>query len=167
MNKRINQALNEQLNREYSASYLYLAMAAFFEEKGLEGFAKWMEAQSKEEYEHMMKIYRYIFDRGGVVSLKDIKAPKFDKESAVDVVKGALSNEKQVSAWIHDLVELCVSEADHATHNFLQWFVSEQVEEEALFSRITQKLDLVGDNPAALYLLDREVGSMSLHEDED
>ena len=166
MNKKVNKALNEQLNREYHASYLYLGMAAYFEEQGFEGFAKWMEAQSQEEHDHMMKIYRFIYDRNGEVDFSDIKAPKFKGKDTVSVVREALKHEQTVSHYINELVNLCIKEKDHATYNFLQWFVAEQVEEEALFTRIEQKLNLVSDNAAALYLLDREVGSMETHAEE-
>ena len=158
MNKKINEALNEQLNREYFASYLYFAMASFFEEQGYGGFAKWMEAQSKEEHDHMMRIYRYILDRSGTIDLQDIKAPKFKGKDTLHVIETALKHEKKVSDFINSLMDLAVKEHDYATQNFLQWFIAEQVEEEALFSKIEQKLGLVGDNKAGLYMLDREIG---------
>lgn len=160
MNKKINAALNAQLNREYYASYLYFAMAAFFEEEGYSGFAKWMETQSKEEHDHMMRIYRYILDRSGTVDLQDIKAPKFKGKNTIEVIHEALKHEKKVSGFINDIVELSFQEKDYATHNFLQWFVSEQVEEEALFSQVEKKLELIGDNKAGLYMIDREIGDL-------
>lgn len=159
LKKTVQSALNEQLNREHSASYLYLGMSAFFEEEGYLGFAQWMRNQAKEEYEHMMKIYRYIFDRGGSVTLTDMNAPTFKNKTMLDVVKYALDHEKQVSKYIYNLVDLCHKEKDHATSNFLQWFVEEQVEEEASFAAIEQKVIRIGSNQAMLYLLDKELGS--------
>ena len=158
MKRAMLDALNDQLNREYYASYLYLAMAAFFEEKGYVGFAKWMVDQVDEEREHMMKIYRFIFDRGGHVDLRDIKAPKFKGKDTLHVIEDAVKHEKLVSKYINELVDLAIKEKDHATHQFLQWFVAEQVEEEAAFQAIEQKLLIIGDNKAALYLIDKELG---------
>jgi ferritin len=159
LKKIVQSALNDQLNREYSAAYLYLAMSAFFEERAYPGFAQWMRSQSKEEHDHMMRIYRYIFDRGGIVVFKDIKAPTFTGKEIVDVVKYALEQEKKVSQYIYDLVDLSQKEKDHATTHFLQWFIEEQVEEEASFSTIEQKMTRMSDNQAMLYLLDKELAS--------
>ncbi len=157
--KNIQSALNDQLNREHEASYLYLGMSAFFEEQGYVGFAQWMRDQAKEEHDHMMKIYRYIFDRGGSVMFKDIKALTFKNKTMLEVIKFALDHEKKVSKYIYDLVDLCYKEKDHATKNFLQWFVEEQVEEEASFAAIEQKITRIGSNQAMLYLLDKELGT--------
>lgn len=156
ISERLLGALNDQLNREFYASYLYLAMSAYFEDQGYSGFASWMRRQSREEYDHMMRIYRYIFNRGGNVDLRDVKAPKFKGKDTIHVVEEALIQERKVSKDINDLVELSIQEKDHATHNFLQWFVAEQVEEEATFQEIGKKLSLIGDNQAAFYMLDKE-----------
>tara|TARA_B100001113_G_C21054492_1_gene598327 strand:- start:478 stop:975 length:498 start_codon:yes stop_codon:yes gene_type:complete len=158
LKKTVQTALNEQLNREHAASYLYLAMSGFFEERTYTGFAKWMRDQAQEEYEHMMKIYRYIFDRGGAVEFKSLDAPTFKDRQLLDVIKYGLDHEKKVSKYVYELVDLCQAEKDHATTNFLQWFVEEQVEEEASFSEIEQQITKIGSNQAMLYLLDKELG---------
>ena len=155
---KIQKSLNAQMNFELSSSYLYLAMAAYFEGENLNGFAHWMKLQSGEEYGHAMKIYGYINQRNGRVNLAKIDAPKSEWKSASEVFSETLKHEKSVTKSINELVDVAIEEKDHATNAFLQWFVTEQVEEEATATNILNKIKLVGDNKNGLFLLDRELG---------
>lgn len=155
---KIQKALNAQMNLELSSSYLYLAMAAYFESENLSGFAHWMRVQSGEEYGHAMKIFSYINQRNGRVNLAKIDSPKSEWKGAVEVFSETLKHEQMVTKSVDDLVDLAVTEKDHATNTFLQWFVTEQVEEEATAMNILDKINMVGDNKNGLFLLDRELG---------
>lgn len=159
MISKIEDALNEQLNYELFSAYQYMAMAAHFDEKGLEGFSSWMKAQAKEELEHVSKFYNFIFARGGMVKLGKIDAPKGSWTQPIDVFKAGLERERGVTERINNIVDMAHKEKDHATHNFLQWFIQEQVEEEDQFHNIIQKLKLVGDNPAGLVMLNEQLGA--------
>ena len=158
MKERILSALNEQLNRELYSAYLYLSMAAFFDSKGLGGFAHFMKVQAKEEIEHAMKFYEYINSRGGRVELYAIQEPPKDWSSITEAVKAALEHERSVTRAIHRLMDLAREEGDKATEVFLHWFVKEQVEEEKLFSDILQLLKLAGETPQALLMLNARLG---------
>ncbi len=155
---KIQKALNTQMNLELSSSYLYLAMAAYFESKNLNGFAHWMKVQSGEEYGHAMKIYGYINQRNGRINLSKIDAPKSEWKDAVEVFEETLKHEQNVTKSIDEIVDLTITEKDHATNTYLQWFVTEQVEEEAAAINIVDKIKMVGDNKNGLFLLDRELG---------
>lgn len=151
-------ALNNQLNSELYSSYLYLAMAAYFEHENFSGFSHWMKLQSGEEYGHAMKLYGYVLEVGGKVKLQKIDTPKESWKSALDVFEETLKHEQEVTKSIYDIVDLTVSEKDHATNIFLQWFVNEQVEEEATADKILKKVKMLGDTKNGLFLLDREMG---------
>ncbi len=155
---KIQKALNVQMNLELSSSYLYLSMAAYFESENLNGFSHWMKVQSGEEYGHAMKIYSYINQRNGRVNLSKIDAPKSEWKDAVEVFAETLKHEEKVTKSIDDIVDLTISEKDHATNTYLQWFVTEQVEEEATVMNILDKFKMIGDNKNGLFLLDRELG---------
>lgn len=155
----IQRSLNEQLNSELYSAYTYLAMSAYFETLSLSGFASWMKVQSKEEIEHSMKYYKYIFDRQGTVSLSAIKTPKQRWESPLEVFEDAYSHEMQVTKDINKIVDLSIKQSDHATNHFLQWFVGEQIEEESTTSDLVTRLKRIGDNPAGLVMLDRELAT--------
>ncbi|HEY6907389.1 MAG TPA: ferritin [Ignavibacteriaceae bacterium] len=155
---KIEKALNAQMNFEISSSYLYLAMAAYFECENFNGFANWMKVQSSEEYGHAMKIYSYINQRSGRIILDKIDTPKSEWKNTSDVFSDTLKHEQKVTGAIDKLVDLAISEKDHATNTFLQWFVTEQVEEEATVVGIIDKLKFIGDNKNGLFLLDREMG---------
>jgi ferritin len=155
-------SLNKQLNQEFYASYEYLGMAAFFESENLSGFAHWMRMQSQEEHTHAMKIFNYILNVDSKVKLTAIKEPKYDWKTASEVFQATYKHEQSVTKSIYDLVDLCIAEKDHATHNFLQWFVSEQVEEESSALKILEKIKMAGDNRGALFLLDREMAQRAL-----
>ncbi len=158
MTERMEDALNKQLNAELYSAYLYLSMTAWFEAKNLSGFANWMKAQSLEEIGHAMKFYRFINERGGRVKLMPIQGPPTDWKSPVEVFEEGYRHEQHVTQLINELMELAVQEKDHATQIFLQWFVTEQVEEEASFSSILERLKMVGDSPGPLFMMDRELG---------
>lgn len=159
LDKKIEKALNEQINEELYASYLYLSMSAWFEEQNWGGFARWMALQSQEEYGHAMKIYRYIVERGGRVELGAIKEPKKEWKSVLNVFEEALAHEEHVTKRINDLTDMAIKAKDHASNIFLQWFVTEQVEEEDNANQMIAKLKLVKDNTGGLFILDREAGA--------
>lgn len=159
LNKKIEKALNEQINAEMYSAYLYLSMSAYFESENLSGMANWMYVQYQEEMSHAMKLYRYVNDRGGKVTFKEIKAPQTSWKDSVDVFTNVLEHERHVTSLINSLVDLAIEEKDHATNNILQWFVAEQVEEEANAEDILEKTKRVIDSKNGLYLIDKELSS--------
>ena len=156
VSQKMEKELNKQLNAEMYSGYLYLAMSAYFEDTDLAGFANWMKVQAQEELSHSMKFYDYIIQRGARVSLEKIEKPEFEWKSPVDVFEHVFSHEKTVSALIHDLVDLAIEERDHATNNFLQWFVAEQVEEEDSAAAALNKTKLASESPNGLLVVDAE-----------
>lgn len=158
LNQRMEDALNEQHNAELYSGYLYLAMSAWFQSINLSGFAVWMRVQAQEELIHAMKFYDYINERGGRVTLKAIDGPPSEWDSPLAAFEGAYAHEQKVTGMINDLVDLAREEHDHATEIFLQWFVSEQVEEEDSANEVVQKIKLMGDAGGGLFMLDRELG---------
>jgi ferritin len=161
MNEKVLAALNKQINMEMRAYYTYLSMAAYFESEALSGFAAWMQHHSGEEMMHAMKIYDYIHERRGRVVLDALPSPQNTWESPLRAFEDALHHEQAVTASINALVDLARAERDHATDHFLQWYVNEQVEEEAVVDAAIQKLKRIGDFGPGLYLLDRELGEGS------
>lgn len=159
INAKMQNALNAQINRELYSAYLYMAMAAYFESLNLKGFANWMRVQVQEELLHVTKFFGYVVDRGGRVSLAAVEAPPGEWASPVKAFEEAYAHERKVTAWINDLVSIAGREEDYATHNFLQWFVGEQVEEEASTDDVVKKLKLMGDAAGGLYLIDRELAT--------
>jgi ferritin len=158
LSKTMEEALNRQVNRELYSSYLYLAMSAWFESINFKGSAAWMMVQSNEERAHAMKIYDYIIARQGKVVLEPIEAPKAKWTSCGKVFDEVYAHEQKVTGMIHALVDLAIREKDHATFEMLQWFVKEQVEEEANAFQIIEKIKVVGDVPGHLFCLDHELG---------
>ena len=155
--KKMEKALNGQLNAELYSAYLYLSMAAYFESADLPGFANWMRVQFQEEQFHAMKFYDYIIERGGRVTLRDIEAPPSDWDCPLAVFEATLEHEQKVTGLINDLVYLTRQEEDNASEIFLQWFVNEQVEEEDNVNRVLGQLKLVKNSPQALYMMDKEM----------
>jgi len=155
---KVQDALNYQLNREMYSAYLYLSMSAYFQSISLKGFANWMYIQAQEEMVHAMKFYNFIIQRGGRVILTDIEAPQKEWDSPLDAFENVYQHEQKVTGLIHDLVNLAIAEKDHATNNFLQWFVDEQVEEEESSSEVAEKLKLIGDGTAGMFMLDNDLG---------
>jgi len=157
LKKTIEAALNTQVNRELYSAYLYLSMSAWFESIRMKGFAHWLRVQDQEERIHAMKLFDYIVDRGGVVILTPIEAPKTSWSSPKDAFEHVYSHEQKVTGLINNLVDLSIRESDHTTNTFLQWFVTEQIEEERNASGVLGKIGLAGDLPGNLYLLDAEL----------
>jgi ferritin len=154
---RMQKALNGQLNAEIYSSYLYLSMNAYFKSANLDGFANWMNAQAQEEMMHAMKFYDFIHQRGGRVLLAAIDTPPTDWDSPLSVFEDTLQHEQKVTGFINELVEIAMEERDHATQIFLQWFVTEQVEEEESVGNVLEQLKLLGDARQGLFLMDREL----------
>jgi ferritin len=152
-------ALNDQLNFELYSAYIYYSMAAYLERVDLPGFSHWMQIQVQEELTHVDKFFRFIHERDGRVILKAIDAPGIEWKSPLDAFQEAYQHEQIVSGRINKLVDLSLKESDHATNSFLQWFVTEQVEEEASVKSIIQQLKLAGKDGHGLLMLDRELGA--------
>ncbi len=150
-------ALNEQINKEMYSAYLYMAMSAASESRGLKGFANWFMVQYEEEMSHAMKIYHYLLGQGADVMLKSIAEPPSDFKSPLDMFEKTLAHEQMVTKSINDLMDVAISEKDHATQIFLQWYVTEQIEEEANDHEIIDKLNLVGDSAQGLFMIDAEL----------
>ncbi|QIN81667.1 ferritin [Rubrobacter tropicus] len=154
----MREAMEEQIGHEFSAAYLYLSMAGFLETANLPGFARWMRAQAAEEQVHALKFFDFLLDRGESVRLRPIGEPPHDFHSPLDTFEQALEHEKRVTSLIHDLYELAISEGDFPAQVLLNWFVSEQVEEEKSASEIVERLRMAGEDTAALLMLDKELG---------
>jgi len=157
ISKKMEDALNEQVNAELYSAYLYLSMESYFKSQNLNGFANWMRVQTQEEITHAMKIYEFIDERGGRITLKAIDGPDTEWDSPLEVFKAVYEHEQKVTSLINDLVNLAIEEKDHATNTFLQWFVNEQVEEEASADQVVQQLKMMEKAPGGLFLLDREL----------
>ncbi|MCD6499301.1 MAG: ferritin [Deltaproteobacteria bacterium] len=162
LNETMGKAINDQINAELYSAYLYYAMSAYFEEQGLAGFGHWMRLQAIEEMIHAQKFFAYVNERGGRVVLAAIEAPPKQWDSALVAFEAVYKHEVHVSSLINKLVDLAQEEHDHATYNFLQWFVGEQVEEEASASEVVQRLKLAGQTQGGLFMLDRELGQRAI-----
>jgi ferritin len=158
IDKKMEEALNKQMVAETYSGYIYLAMAADFDAQNMKGFASWMKAQAFEELFHAMKFYDYINDRGGRAVWGTVDAPPTTYKSPLDAFKAAYNHEVKVTGMINDLVDLARSLKDKATENFLQWFVTEQVEEEAQTDEIVKNLERIKDHQAALFMYDARLG---------
>lgn len=158
LSQTVQEAMNEQLKHEFDSAYIYLSMAAYCESASLPGFAHWLGAQAREEVAHALKFYTFIHDRGGRVQLRALDQPPVDFASPLAVFEGALAHERKISGLINQLYSLAAREQDYASQAFLQWFVTEQVEEEKLTSQVVERLKLAGDSKHALLLIDRELG---------
>jgi ferritin len=159
LNKTVQDAINEQIKHEFFSAHLYLSMAAYCDAINLPGAAHWMRLQSQEERAHAMKFFDFVRDRSGRVLLRAIEQPPVEFQSPLDVFQQALEHEREVSALINKLYEIALKEADYPTQAFLQWFITEQVEEEKNAEQIIQQLKMVGDSSATLLMLDRELGA--------
>ncbi len=159
--KKMEEALNEQLNAELFSAYLYLAMTAYFESRSLLGFANWMRIQAREELMHAMKFYDYINDRNGRVVLKAVGTPTKEWKSPLAVFEAAYEHEEKITELINNLMNVAIKEGDHATQIFLQWFVTEQVEELANSNAVIEKLKLVENSANGLFLIDHELSARS------
>jgi ferritin len=161
LNKKVEKALNEQIVKEASSSQYYLSMASWAENNGLNGTAKFMYLHSDEERMHMLKLVKFINERGGKAVIPQIAQPPSEFNSLERVFELLLEHEIVVSESINEIVEICLQEKDHSTHNFMQWYVTEQLEEEALARGILDKLKLIGGDKGGLYLFDRDMETSS------
>lgn len=161
LKKKVETALNEQIRVEAESSQIYLSMASWAEVKGLEGIAQFLYRHSDEERMHMLKLVKYVNERGGHAVVTDLKAPDTEFGSFQDLFRQLYEHEIMVSEYINNLVHITLEERDYATHNFLQWYVAEQIEEEALARTILDKIDLIGNDKGGLYLFDRDILQIS------
>ncbi len=159
LNKKIEEAINKQINAELWSGYLYLSMAAYFEDENLPGFANWMKIQYEEEVSHAMKFFDYVNERGGRVILQPIDKVDTEWDNPVHAFEDTLDHERKVTGLINNLVDLSREENDHATFNMLQWFVEEQVEEEASAEDILNKLKMIDGKGHGLLMMDKELGA--------
>lgn len=155
--EKIQKEFNNQINEEMFSAYLYLAMSAQFAEKSLDGFAAWMAAQANEEMVHAMKFYNHIIDRGGKIELQGIDKPEGKWECPLCAFQAALKHEEHITGRIDKLMDLAIKENDHASMTMLQWFVDEQVEEEASVGKIVDQLELIGDAQNGIFMMDKEL----------
>jgi len=161
LTEKMENALNNQLNAELYSGYLYLSMNAYFKSINLDGFANWMYFQAQEELTHAMKLYDFIISRGGRVKLAQVEAPPTLWDSPLAVFEATLEHERKVTGLINDLVDRALEAHDHATNIFLQWFVSEQVEEEENVGGVLEQLKLMGEAKGGLFMIDRELAKRS------
>ncbi|MBM4404515.1 MAG: ferritin [Candidatus Cloacimonetes bacterium] len=159
INKQLQDAINAQINRELYSEYLYLAMSAWFAGQNLDGFANWMSVQSQEERFHAMKFYHYVIERGGAVILEQIDKPPGYFKNPLHAFEMTLEHEQFITDNINKLMDLAIKKNDHAAKSFLQWYVDEQVEEEANADKILKQLAMVKDNPHGVLMLDRELAT--------
>jgi ferritin len=159
LSKTIQDAINDQIGKELYSGYVYLSMSAYFQSINLPGCANWMRIQYQEEVSHALKLFDYVHERGGHVTLQAIPQPKSEFKSPLDVFEQALGHERDVTAMINKLYALTQKENDYPTTIELQWFVTEQVEEEKHAGEICEQLRMVGDNKVALLMLDRQLGA--------
>lgn len=158
-------AFNEQINAEIHSAYLYLSMSAWFQSKGLAGFANWMKIQYQEELTHALKFFDYVHDRDGRVILDPIDGVPADFEGIIDVFEKTLAHEQKVTAMIDNLVDVAIAASDHASQSFLKWFVDEQVEEEANVNAILDSLRLIDGQGNGLFMMNRELAGRSFKDD--
>lgn len=163
MNTRVEQALNDQVVKENSSSQFYLAMASWAENNGLNGTAKFLYTHSDEERFHMLKLVKFINERGGKAVIPGLEQPPVEFDNLEKVFETLLSHELAVTESINNLVDICLQEKDYTTHNFVQWYVSEQLEEEALARSILDKLRLIGGDKGGMYMFDRDLENATLN----
>lgn len=157
LNKKVEEAINDQINAEIYSSYIYCSMAAYFESLSLKGFAHWMRVQTLEELTHAQKFMTFVNDRGGRLLMQPIEGPPTEWESPLAAFEATYAHEVVVTGLINKLMDLALEESDHATASFLQWFVNEQVEEEASADEVVQRLKLVDKTEGGIFLLDMEM----------
>lgn len=162
LKEKVEKALNSQLLIEAESSQIYLAMASWADTQGLGGTAQFLYKHSDEERIHMLKLVQYINERGGKALIPSLSKPEHDYKTLNKLFQSLLKHEIMVSGKINDLVEICINEKDYTTQNFLQWYVAEQIEEEALAKLILDKLNMIGSDKSGLYMFDRDVESISI-----
>lgn len=161
LSEKMTKALNEQIAMEGYASFLYLSMAGWFDLRSMMGCAAFMYRQSAEEHVHMMKIFHYLLEMDVAAISPAITQPHSDFEDVKSIFRETLAHEQRVTKSINEIVELAISESDHSTYAFLQWYVNEQREEESLMRMILEKIDLIGDGPQSLYFIDKEIEAIN------
>lgn len=166
LSQKMQDAFNQHMNKESFSAHLYMSMSAHLQAVNVKGMAHWMRLQADEETTHTMKFFDYILGRGGKVILDSVQAPPTEWDSPLAVFEAAYEHEKAVSAMINALVDLSLEESDHASNTFLQWFVTEQVEEEESALEVVEQLKMIGDNQAALFLLDKELAQRTTSTEE-
>jgi len=159
LSQKLQDALNDQINKELYSEYIYLSMEAYLLQNDLDGIANFFHVQTQEEHFHAMKIYNFIIDRGGKVVLKKIDAPPTEFKSVVDVFEQTLAHEQFVTKSINELMDIAIKESDHALISFLKWYVDEQVEEESTVGKILTKLKLIGGEGHGLLMIDQELAA--------
>lgn len=159
LSKKMQKALNGQLNKEFHSAYIYLGMSAYASSNGFNGCAKWFNLQYQEEVAHAMKLFGYLEDKGADIKLQDIKALNIKADHILEVFEMAFEHEQLMTGWLNDISDLALAEKDHATYKLLQWYVDEQVEEEALFNEVIDKFKMVGNDGYGLYSIDKELGA--------
>lgn len=159
ISEKLQKALIEQLNREYHSAYIYLGMSAYCSKEGFNGGANWFLTQYQEEVAHGMKLFKYLEDQDVDIVLPDIKGVKVEYKSFLDAFEKSLAHERSMSKNLNILSDIAMKEKDHATYNLLQWYVTEQVEEEATVKEIIDNIKLIGDNGYGLYTIDKELGT--------
>lgn len=157
LSKKMEELLNKQMNSEFYSSHLYLAMAAWFESQNLTGFAKWMEVQAEEERTHAMKFYNYIKERRGKIKISQIPELKSEYKNTLELFQEAFNHEENVTKQINGIIEAAYEEKDYASVEFLNWFIKEQVEEEASIDSILQQLKMIGESKGSLFYIDRHM----------
>jgi ferritin len=162
MNARVEEALNDQILKEASSSQYYLSMASWAENNGLNGTSKFMYTHSDEERFHMLKLVKFVNERGGKAIIPSISQPPTEFDNLKSVFELLLKHEISVTESINNLVDICLQEKDYTTHNFVQWYVSEQLEEEALARTILDKLKLIGDDNGGMYMFDRDLENSAI-----
>lgn len=165
MNKRVEKALNAQIVKEGSSSQYYLSMASWAEANGLNGTAQFMYQQSDEERFHMLKLIKFINERGGTAVIPSVEKPPVSFKDLVQVFELLLEHEQLVTASINDLVDVCLQEKDYTTHNFVQWYVSEQLEEEAQARTLLDKVKMIGKDKGGMYMFDRDLENSAIQAD--
>ena len=157
VSEKINQVINEQINKEFYSGYLYLSMSAHLKELGLNGFASWTRNHAKEEVEHGLKLLDYLLERNSFVTLKQITSPEFEFNGVLSIFQEIYNHEKYITKSIMEIAKIAEEECDRKTLTFIDWFITEQVEEEQVVKNIIKRLEIFGDDKVALFLMDKEL----------
>lgn len=157
LNDKVKELLNEQINKEFYSGYLYLSMSAYLDQIGLHGFANWTKVKAKNEIDHGMTLFEYLADRNSTIKLMSIECPVLTFDNVFDVFEKIYNHEKSITKSIYKIAYLSIEESDFATKNFINWYVTEQVEEEKTSLDILKKMKLFGDEKSSLFLLDKEM----------
>lgn len=158
ISNKINEIINEQINKEFYSGYLYLSMSAHLKELGLFGFSSWLKLQAKEEVEHGLKLFDYLLERNSFVTLKQIRTPEFEFEGILSIFYKIYEHEKCITESVMKIAKTAEEECDRTTLSYIDWFIREQIEEEQAIKNIIKRIELFGDDKTSLYLMDKELG---------